>query len=156
MDETEFGQTLESRLLMVLDVDVAPPLDLGLIGGVGERVVALTGGRVSGPYRGRIVPGGSDWQAVKPDGTLEIRARYVAELEEGLVEIISEGLRAAEPAVQARIMAGEIAPPTDYYFRTAMRFRTSAPALDRLNSVLAIAVGTRLPTSVNLRVFEIL
>src|SRR5215831_4606825 len=83
MDEGEFGRALEGRLLMVLDVDVAPPLDLGSIGGVGERVVALTGGRVSGPYRGRIVPGGSDWQQAKPDGTLEIRARYVAELEEG-------------------------------------------------------------------------
>jgi hypothetical protein len=147
---------LGTRALMELEVAVGAPTDLGTLHGEGGRLILITGGVVKGGFEGRILPGGADWQAILPDGTLEIRARYVAELAQGLVEIRSDGIRHAERAVLDRLAAGENVDASDYYFRTAIRFRTAAEPLLRLNNILAIAVGERLRQSVHLRVFEIL
>jgi hypothetical protein len=141
--------------LMTIAVDVAPPVDLGAVDGLMRRCIPLGGGSVSGRYEGTVVPGGADWQTVAPDGTLEISARYVLALAEGIVEVRSNGVRTAEPAVLERLARGEIVPADAYYFRTAMRFRTGVSALAKLNRILAVAVGERLPTQVRLTVFPV-
>jgi len=45
--------------------------------------------------------------------------------------------------------------PGEYYFRTAIRFRTGAPELTHLNFRLGIAKGERRRDSVRLEVFEV-
>jgi hypothetical protein len=92
---------------------------------------------------------------IAPEGMLEISARYTLELEQGMVEVRSEGLRAGRPEVLARLAAGESVPAGEYYFRTAMRFFTDSPDLAPLNRLLAIAVGERLPTGVRLSVYAV-
>ncbi len=144
------------QCLMIFTVDVGPPVEVGEVGGQMRRYVPLLGGTVEGEYRGTVVPGGMDWQQISPDGRLEISARYVLELEQGRVEVRSEGLRSGPPEVLARLAAGEIVAGSEYYFRTAMRFFTAAPALDRLNQMLAIAVGERFPGHVRLHVYPVL
>ena len=42
------------------------------------RGLETTGGRVSGVLDAEILPGGADWQVVRPDGTIEIDTRYSA------------------------------------------------------------------------------
>jgi hypothetical protein len=155
VDDGDNSGGLDARLLILVELNVAPPLDLGELHGSVTRVIAIDGGRVSGEYNGRVLPGGADWQTVMPDGSLEIRARYVLELEDGLVEVHSQGIRTAEPAVLARLGRGESVRPEDYYFRTSLRFRTSAAPLRRLNGIIGIALGERLPDAVRLRLFEI-
>lgn len=123
-----------------------------------RRVINILGGKIEGPkLTGRILRGGADWQLIRADGAAEIKARYTIESDDGgLVLVTSEGLRHGPPEVLARLTRGEAVDPTQYYFRTVMRFETAAPALDWMNRILTIAHGARLPNAVVLDVFEVL
>ena len=50
---------------------------------------------------------------------------------------------------------GEAVDPSRYYFRTAIRFRSEAPGLQRLNHILAVARGRRETGQVHLDIFEV-
>jgi hypothetical protein len=104
--------------------EVNPPVTAGP-GANGERKhIVITGGTLRGPLlNGRILPGGSDWLWQRPDGTAEIHAHYTVQLDDGTpVYLRNLGLRHAEPAVLARLRAGEQVPASEYYFRTAPVF----------------------------------
>lgn len=131
-------------------MEVGVPHDVGTVAGSQRRCIPILGGEVSGRWRGTVLPGGADWQQIGPDGTIEIDARYVLQLAEGLVEVESRGLRSGPPDVLARLARGETVDPSLYYFRTAMRFRTSAPALAPLGRLIGMARGERLPEGVQL------
>jgi hypothetical protein len=122
-----------------------------------RRVINITGGKVCGArLNGRILPGGADWQIVRADGAADIRARYTIESADGaLVLVNSEGLRHGPPDVIAQVGRGEAVDPSLYYFRTALRFETAAPALAWMNKILAIGRGERLAREVKLDVFEV-
>ena len=110
-----------------------------------RRYVPLTGGSVSGPeLHGEIVAGGVDWQIQRADGVLDIAAHYVVRAYDGaLIEVRSDGMRHGPPAVMQRLARGEPVAADEYWFRTAVRFDTGAPAWLHLNKVLAIASGRR-------------
>jgi len=143
--------------LMDIEVDVDDPIDAGQTPTGGLRVIPFRGGRFSGPdLRGRLLPGGTDWQRVRADGVIEIRARYLLETDEGeRIEVVSEGIRHAAPGVLDRLMAGETVPPEQYYFRTFIRLATAAERLAHLNRLLAIATGERSRHGVAVRVFGV-
>jgi hypothetical protein len=124
----------------------------------GRRVIGILGGHVEGPkLTGRILPGGADWQIVRTDSTVDIKAHYVVETETGArVLVASEGLRHGPPEVIAKLAAGEPVAADLYYFRTVMRFETSDPALAWLNRILALARGARGARAVDLDVYEVL
>jgi hypothetical protein len=123
-----------------------------------RRMVGILGGSVQGEkLNGRILPGGSDWQIVRSDHAVDIKAHYVIETpERARVLVASEGLRSGQPDIFAKLAAGETVAPHLYYFRTAMRFETSDPGLDWLNRILAIARGVRQPNTVDLDVYQVL
>lgn len=143
--------TLADRPLMQIELSVGPPIEVG----PGRRCIPITGGTVTGAFMGSVLPGGADGQRIGSDGTIDIDARYVLELTNGRVEVESRGLRAGPAEVLARLAKGEAVDPALYYFRTAMRFGTTAPALERLNRVLAISQGERLAGAVRLTVYEV-
>ena len=63
---TEMAE-LRVRPLFVLLADVAPPIIVGKTPGVDRRIGVVTGGRFEGErLRGTLLPGGSDWQAIRP------------------------------------------------------------------------------------------
>src|SRR6185437_17009827 len=63
-----------------LDVTVAAPLELGPTHLGRRRVIPITGGTITGPrLKGRVLPGGADWQVIRADGTAELDARYTLE-----------------------------------------------------------------------------
>lgn len=138
-----------------LDVEVGAVIDLGTQGLPRRRLVPINGGSVSGTHSGTILPGGADWQDVLPDGSLDIAARYVLELQDGLVEVDSRGLRHAAPEVLARLDRGEAVNASEYYFRTAIRLRASSAKLSHLNSLLLVSVGERRARSVHLDVYRV-
>lgn len=91
----------------------------------GERLhIPITGGHVHGPrLTGRILPGGSDWPLIAPDGTSHIEARYTIEAEDGtLIYVVNKGLRVSSDAVRARLRAGEAVDPSEFYMRAAPVF----------------------------------
>lgn len=149
---------LSQTPLFTIHADLADILQFGKTP-VGERrVINILGGRVEGArLRGQILPGGADWQIIRPDGAADIQARYTIQSESGgLVLVSSEGLRHGPPEVLAQLARGENVDPAHYYFRTLMRFETADSGLDWMNRVLAIAHGARLPNAVKLDVFEVL
>lgn len=110
--------------VFTIEAEVDAPRSAG-IGPLGERLhIPITGGRVHGPrLTGRILPGGSDWPLVGPDGHTRVEAHYTVEADDStLIYVENRGLRVSSPAVMARMRAGEAVPPDEYYFRAAPRF----------------------------------
>src|SRR4029078_12406294 len=85
-----------------------------------RRVVPITGGTFAGPaIRGRVVPGGADWQYVRPDGVLALAPKYTLKTSDiVLVMVTNRGVRRGPPEVIARLARGERVDPSEYYFRT--------------------------------------
>ena len=140
-----------------VDVAVAPPQLVGA-GPLGERrVIPILGGRVSGPrLEGEVLPGGADFQLIRPDGVAEIEARYTLRLADGaLVYVVNRGLRHAAPEDMARLLRGEPVPPERVYFRTAPAFETASPAHGWLHRSLFIGMGERRPDSVRVRIYAV-
>lgn len=94
-------------------------------GPMGERLhIPITGGTVSGPkLNGTILPGGSDWPVIGPDGHSRVEAHYTIETDDGtLVYVVNKALRVSSTEVTARLRAGEKVSPSEYYMRGAPVF----------------------------------
>lgn len=138
-------------------VDVGPVEDLGLTGGVHRRIVPIVGGTVSGPrLTADILPGGADWQVVRPNGTLEVVARYWLRAADGTpISVVNKGLRRGPPEVLARLAAGEDVPASEYYFRTSPVFDVADGPHVWLTETVFVATGARLARQVVIRVFAV-
>jgi hypothetical protein len=121
-------------------VTVGQPVSLGNDGFGEARIVPILGGTVSGDtLSGVILPGGADEQRVRADGLTRIHARYVIRTIQGdLVRVDSQGLRHG-------LAKGKL---TATYFRTVIRFETSAAGLDVLNESLFWSDGRRMEDQV--------
>ena len=109
-----------------------------------RRVVPIIGGRVTGLFTAEILPGGADWQLVRPDGAIEIDTRYSARTADGgHVYIRTFGVRSGRPEVLAALLRGDAVDPSDYYFRLCVRLETSVPALAALEQSVFIASAVR-------------
>lgn len=144
-------------LVAELEAAVAPPLLLGAVPLGERRIVPILGGRITGPrLTGEILPGGADYQLIRPDGVAEIEARYTIRLDDGaLVYVVNRGLRHAAPGDMARLLRGEPVPPERVYFRTAPVFETTAPTHAWLHRSLFLGLGERRPDSVRVRIFAL-
>ncbi len=148
---------LVSDFLCTLSVEVGELVSLGF-GPLGERRrVDILGGTFEGPrMKGTVVPG-ADWQLLRKDGVLELDARYALRDASGaLVHVLSQGMRHGPPDVMARLARGENVDASSYFFRSVMRFETSAPALEFLNRTIAVATAERKARKVELTAFAIL
>jgi hypothetical protein len=143
--------------LMTIDVDLHEPISMHATPQGEVRVVPFAAGRFeAAELRGRLLPGGTDWQRVRADGVLEIRAHYMFESDQGeRIEVISEGIRAATQEVLESIARGDDVPADRYYFRTCVRFNTASERLAHLNRLLAISVGERRKSSVHLELYAV-
>jgi len=148
---------LVTDTLCSLVVDVGPVVSLGG-GPYGERrYVDILGGRVDGDgLQGVVVPGGADWQIARADGVLDIEAHYSLLLDDGArVEILGKGMRHGTPEVLQRLARGDDVDPSEYFFRTFVRFQTGATRLAELNRTMAIAIGARRAATVELTVYRL-
>jgi len=127
-----------------VDASLGPLEDHGVTRAGHRRVVPIAGGRISGLFDAEILPGGADWQIVRPDGSIEIDTRYSARTPDGEhVHLRTSGVRSGPPAVLAALLRGEAVDPADYYFRVAVHLETSAPRLALLERSLFVASAIR-------------
>ena len=62
------------------EITLAAPQELGETPLGRRRIIGVTGGRFAGErLSGRVLPGGADWQSIRPDGVAVIDTRYTME-----------------------------------------------------------------------------
>jgi hypothetical protein len=137
------------RAIARIEVNVAPPIMLGELAGSERRLIQIAGGTFFGPgFSGSILPGGSDVQAVRADGTIDLVARYAVDLgEQGKLLIENTGIRRA-------VRPDDPASPA--YFRGVVRFSAPAGPLQWLNDSVFVSSGRREGGTVYLDVLEVL
>ena len=138
-------------------VQVGSPLDVGPIPGGRRRIIPILGGTFEGPsLKGRVLPGGADWQIVRADGLGELDTRYTLETDDGkLIYVQNAGIRHASPEVTAQLMAGQVVDPSLVYFRSVPKFETSASELAWLMRSIFVGTGERYPADVLMRFWKL-
>jgi hypothetical protein len=122
-----------------------------------RRIIPILGGSFSGPrLSGRVLPGGADWQVIRPDGVVEIEARYTLETDDGaLIYVCNPGIRAGSREVMDRLARGDGCEPSEYYFRTRPVFETGAERYRWLHAIVVVCAGERRPEEVLLSFYEV-
>ncbi|HEY4028816.1 MAG TPA: DUF3237 domain-containing protein [Caulobacteraceae bacterium] len=144
-------------LAFELEARIGPAVEFGEVGGGLKRMVPILGGRVSGRLEAEVIPGGADWQVIRPTGVTDLWARYALRTADGAAVVVTNtGVRRASAEVSARLAGGERVDPAEYYFRCAPAFETGSPAHRWLTETLFVGVGERWPDCVRLKVFEVL
>ena len=148
---------MQLRPLLKAAIALAPAQELGEAPLGRRRIIPITGGSFSGEkLRGRVLPGGADWQLVRADGVADLDARYTLETHDGaLIYVRNRGYRHGPAEVIRKLAAGEEVDPSLYYMRTAPRFETGDARYVWLNRILCVATAARLANSVELEVFEV-
>jgi hypothetical protein len=156
MTDAEAPPALE--FVFAAQVTVDRPLDLGDVGKGGRRIVPITGGEFSGPrLRGKVVPGGADWQIIRSEGMAELEARYTLETDDGaLIYVRNHALRHGPAEVLAALATGRSVDPSSYYFRGATFFETGAARYAWLTKHIIVCTGEREPAGVKLGFYQVL
>jgi hypothetical protein len=149
---------LSEKPILLIQCQLESILKFGVTPYGERRIINILGGTVEGPkLKGHILPGGADWQIVRNDGVVDLRARYTVETNTGgHILVNSEGLRHGPQEVMERLARDETVDPSLYYFRAFMRFETADPAAAWLNRILCIGYGSRENKAVRLAVREVL
>ena len=121
-----------------------------------RRIIPILGGVINGTLDAEILAGGWDHQTVTAAGTLEIDSRYAARTSDGSrVEIHARGVRTGALEVLAALARGDSVSPSEYYFRTSLRFETSSPLLSHLERHLFIASASRRADGVHYTAYKV-
>jgi hypothetical protein len=151
-------KTVRTRPLFVMRLDVRKLQVIGAAPGSYRRIGVVPGGIFEGErLSGEVLEGGSDWQAVRPDGatTLDVRLALKTK-DDALIGMTYRGLRHGPADVIERMEQGELVDPASYYFRINPLFETAAPQYDWINRIIAVGVGHRLADGPVYSVFEVL
>lgn len=127
-----------------VEARLGPPEDHGTTRAGHRRVVPIIGGRVSGLFDADILPGGADWQVIRPDGVIEIDTRYSARTADGThIYLRTSGIRSGAPEVLEALLRGDPVDPSDYYFRLVVQLETADPRLAEVEHSLFVASAIR-------------
>ncbi|HEY4085189.1 MAG TPA: DUF3237 domain-containing protein [Bryobacteraceae bacterium] len=146
------------EFLLEAYVTVGPVQEIGR-GPAGERrIVPITGGSFDGTgLRGRVLPGGADWQIIRPDNTAELDARYALETESGgLIYVRNRAIRHGSPEVLRNLREGIPVYKSQYYFRSTPVFETAIPELQWMTRSIFFGDGERFPETVTIRFWRVL
>ena len=138
--------------------EVADPTIVGEMPTGLRRIVEIRGGTFQGPkVKGKLLPGGADWQLIRQDGFTEVDARYTLQTDSGqLIYVSNVGIRHAPPDVMKKLNAGQTVDPSLIDFRSTPKFETAAPDLQWLTRSIFIATGERFPNVVVIRFWRVL
>jgi hypothetical protein len=112
-----------------------PQLDFGNVPGGRRWIVPLVGGTFTGPeLSGSLLPGGSAYWQVLPDGSARAEIRYTLQTDRGVpIYVRSSGVGQAEPA--------------EHLLHAATQIETAEPHLDWLNNGVFVTVAGRTAVS---------
>jgi hypothetical protein len=144
--------------LLKAQITLAPPLEVGDTPAGRRRIIEITGGTFQGErLRGKVLPGGADWQVIRADGVAYLDTRYTLQTHDGaLIYVRNVGYRHGPAEVIRRLAAGEPVDPSLYYMRTTPWYETGDERYSWLNRMICVATGARRASAVELDVFEVL
>ena len=159
-------QQLSGTYLCTVEITLQEggPLQVGQTPWRNRRISNITGGAFDGPrMNGTVLPSGADWAESGMDGEgnatsfLDIRSVWQTD-DDALIYVTYAG-RLVIPQRHLEtfknLKATEALDPSEYYFRIAPTFETSAPQYGWLNNVLAVGLGQRLATGVRYDIFAV-
>ena len=152
------ADALNTEWIMDVKADVAPPIEVPDSPLGPKRIIPILGGTFEGPLlKGRVVPGGADYQIVRKDGVTILEAKYLLETDDGvIISVVNRGMRHGPADVLRRVMAGEAVNPSEYYFRAAPEMEAPIGKYDWLNKSLFMSVGDRSVSGVVIHFHRIL
>lgn len=138
-----------TELALELYVTIAPRVEVGPSDDGERGYIPITGGRFRGDgIRGEVLPGGADWQTLRPDGVREVHALYSIRTDDGATIVVDN--------------RGVIVPPDENggqaYARTAPRFHAPRGKYEWLNKTSFVGTITAAPEggAVIIRVFKVM
>ena len=149
---------MRTRPLFAMRLTVDEMLMVGHTPTANRQVGLVTGGRFEGErLSGDVLGGGSDWQALRPDGSTRLDVRLHLRTDDGdLILVRYRGLRYGSAEVLQRLASGEPVDPREYYFRINPMFETASQTYGWLNRILAIGTGHRFSDGPIYNLFEVL
>ncbi|WP_323049390.1 DUF3237 domain-containing protein [Caballeronia mineralivorans] len=139
-------ESVQTRPLFVMRLDVKPMVIVGDTGGPFRRVGIVPSGTFAGErLSGKVLDGGSDWQTVRSDGSTMLDVRLILQTDDGSnITMSYRGIRHGATDVIQRLEKGEEVAPTSYYFRINPMFEAPAGKYAWLNQVIAVvwAIGS--------------
>ena len=130
----------DCRLEHVFDIEVLFGADRTIFGplpgGGSQGYTPATGGTISGPrLSGKVVPNsGADYALVRDDGTIELKAHYLLQADDGtLIYIENRGY----------LVRGAEGSPQPSYFRLTPYFRAPAGPHEWLARTVIVGGGER-------------
>ncbi len=151
-------QSVQTRPLFVMRLDVKPIVMVGATPGPFRRVGIVPSGTFTGErLSGKVLDGGSDWQTVRSDGSTTLDVRLILQTDDGTnITMAYRGIRHGATDVIQRLEKGEEVDPASYYFRINPIFETPAGKYEWLNRVIAVGTGHRFAYGPVYSVFEVL
>ena len=124
-----FGEddTIKAEFVFEIKARIGEVIPLGETKDGKRQSIPITGGSFSGAgIKGEIIPGGADYQLVRPDGIVEINAIYMIKTDDGaVINVENRGIIDT---------TGE-----KLYFRTAPKFTAPVGPYDWLNKHLFLS-----------------
>ena len=150
--------SLSTKHVFSLSIRIGEPIVAGDFGYATRRVIPILGGELQGEgMRGNILPGGADFQIIRPNGFTEVEAKYAVEMNDGAVVYIENvGIRFGPKEALDKIRRGEPVDQKLIYFRTVPRFETGSEGYRWLMESLFVGVGERHPDRVQIDVHQVL
>ncbi|WP_255396858.1 DUF3237 domain-containing protein [Geobacillus sp. 46C-IIa] len=138
-------------------IEVGNPIEVGDVGDGYRRVIPILGGSFEGPLmRGKVFPGGADYQLIRRDGVTELLAHYVIETDDGTpIYVVNKGYRHGPKEIIDQIFRGEDVPRGSYYFKTSPIFEVRSGRYDFLNKMMFVGEGIRKPTEVEVAFYQV-
>lgn len=138
---------IRTEFVFEIKAQIAAAVPLGETKDGKRQAIPITGGSFAGEHiKGEVIPGGADYQLVRPDGIVEINAIYMIKTDDGAVINVENG--------------GIInTAPDHFYFRTAPKFTAPVGPYDWLNKFLflsSIHTDPERPGYVFVRVYKVL
>lgn len=150
---------IHTKFMFRLSLEVGSHHVVGTTPVASRRIAPVTGGTFEGPeLSGIVLPGGTDWISVDPNGTwFRIDVRLPLQTSDGELLILAyQGWRSGPKEVLDRLGRGEEVDSGDYYYKVACSFETASEKHARLNTIVAVANGWRVPSGPGYDVYEVL
>lgn len=150
---------IQTKLMFRLSLKVGAHHIMGTTPLGSRRIAPVSGGTFEGPaLSGIVLPGGIDWITEDPAGAwFRIDVKLPLQTSEGDLLIMAyQGWRSGAKDILAKLSRGDDVDPQDYYYRVACSFETASPKHARLNTVIAIGNGWRVPSGPGYDVYEVL